>query len=141
MRAAAQVPVVSYLALDDGPPHLVGTRCAGCSATYLGRRNACASCGADTFEAVSLPSRGIVESYTIVHRGAPKATGPFVSALVRLDDGTYVKANLLVPPEPDAVDIRRPVVLETFVAGTDNEGTEAVAFGFAYGDDTRERGT
>jgi len=40
-----------------------------------------------------------------VHRGAPKHIGPFVSVLVRLDDGTYVKANLVgVPPDADAVD-------------------------------------
>ena len=69
----------------------------------------------------------------MVHRGAPKATGPFVSALVRLDDGVYVKANLLgVAPEAAAVDFDRPVQLETFVAGTDAEGNEAIAFGYAY---------
>ena len=74
-----------------------------------------------------------MQSFTVVHRGAPKATGPFISALVRLDDGVYVKANLLgVPPEPSAVDFAQPVHLETFVAGTDDDGTEAVAFGFAY---------
>ena len=134
MSAPAQVPVVGYLALDDGPPHLIGTRCAGCGATYLGRRNACASCGATAFVTAELARRGLVESYTIVHRGAPKTTGPFVSALVRLDDGIYVKANLLVAPEPEAVDTTRPVVLSTFVAGTDDDGTEAIAFGFAYED-------
>jgi hypothetical protein len=56
-----------------------------------------------------------------------------VSALVHLDDGAYVKANLLgVPPDASAVDYDAPVRLETFVAGTDDDGTEAVAFGFAY---------
>ncbi len=69
----------------------------------------------------------------MVHRGAPKATGPFVSVVVRLDDGVYVKANLLdVAPEAQAVDFDVPVRLQTFVAGTDEDGTEAVAFGFAY---------
>lgn len=131
--AASQVPVVDYLVLGDGPPHLVGHRCTACGATYLGRRNACSSCGALAFDQVALAERGRIESFTVVHRGAPKATGPFVSALVRLDDGVYVKANLLgVPPEAGAVDFEVPVRLETFVAGTDDEGTEAVAFGFTY---------
>jgi uncharacterized OB-fold protein len=132
--AAPQVPVVDYLVLGD-PPHLVGTRCASCGATYLGRRNACAACGAVEFAAVDLADHGRIESFTVVHRGAPKKTGPFISALVRLDDGVYVKANLLgVPPQASAVDFDAPVRLCTFPAGTDDDGTEAVAFGFAYED-------
>ena len=132
-EGAAQVPVVDYLVLDGRTPHLVGRRCDGCGATYLERRNACAACGARTFAPVRLPDTGRIESFTIVYRGAPKHIGPFVSVLVRLDDGTYVKANLVgVPPEADAVDFSVPVRMVTFPAGTDDDGTEAVAFGFAY---------
>ena len=127
------VPVVDYLVIDEGSPHLVGKRCDGCGATYLERRNACAACGARAFSPVGLPDTGRIESFTIVHRGAPKHIGPFVSVLVRLDDGTYVKANLVgVPPDADAVDFAVPVRVVTFPAGTDDNGTEAVAFGFAY---------
>lgn len=132
-EASNTIPAVGYLVLDDGPPHLIGTRCSACGVTYLGRRNACASCGATTFRTVPLATTGYVESFTIVHRGAPKHIGPFVSALVRLDDGVYVKANLLdVSPDPDSVDYGRPVQLRTFSAGTDDDGTEAIAFGFGY---------
>jgi hypothetical protein len=67
-----------------------------------------------------------------VHRGAP-ASGPFTSVVVRLDDGAYAKANLVgVEADADAVDTSRPVHLVTFPAGTDEDGTEAVAYGFAY---------
>jgi uncharacterized OB-fold protein len=131
--APAQVPVVDYLVLDGERPHLVGNRCTACGATYLARRNACSSCGALAFERVDLPDAGRIESYTVVVRGAPRATGPFVSVLVRLDDGTYVKANLLgVAPDAGAVDLAAPVSLQTYVAGVDEDGTEAVAFGYAY---------
>ena len=42
-----------------------------------------------------------------------------------------VKANVVnVEPEPDKVSLGMKVRLTTFVAGTDDEGTEAVAFGF-----------
>ena len=128
-----QVPVVDHLVLTDGGAHLVGHRCRECGATYLERRNACASCGGEAFARTALAERGAIESFTVVHRGAPKATGPFVSVVVRLDDGVYVKANLLdVAPEAQAVDFDVPVRLQTFVAGTDEAGTEAVAYGFAY---------
>lgn len=132
-----QVPVVDYLVIDDGPPHLVGNRCDGCGAVYLERRNACAACGARTFSPARLPATGRIESFTIVHRGAPKHIGPFVSVLVQLDDGSFVKANLVgVPPEADALDFAVPVRLVTYTAGTDDGGTEAIAFGFAYDETT-----
>jgi uncharacterized OB-fold protein len=131
--APAQVPVVDYLVLDGEAPHLVGTRCTGCGATYLGRRNGCGGCGGVDVASVDLPNAGVLESFTVVVRGAPERTGPFVSVLVRLADGTYVKANLLgVTPDPAAVDLDGPVVLQTYVAGVDEDGTEAVAFGYAY---------
>lgn len=135
------LPVVDYLVLDDGPPHLVGTRCDGCGETYLGRRNACAACGATSFRPAALARRGRIESFTIVVRGAPKASGPFVSVVVRLDDGVYVKANLVgVEPDATAVDVELPVRLTTFPAGRDEDGTEAVAFGFEYDTDPAEDG-
>lgn len=131
------VPVVDYLVIDDGPPHLVGKRCDECGAVYLERRNACAACGARTFSPAALPGTGRIESFTIVHRGAPKHIGPFVSVLVRLDDDTFVKANLVgVPPDADAVDFAVPVRLVTYPVGTDDDGTEAIAFGFAYDEST-----
>lgn len=130
--------MVDYLVIDDGPPHLRGKRCDECGAVYLERRNACAACGARTFSPTPLPERGRIESFTVVHRGAPKRIGPFVSVLVRLDDGTYVKSNLVgVPAEADAVDFDVPVRLVTYSAGTDDDGAEAVAFGFAYDETAR----
>ena len=130
---ALAVPVVDCLVLDDGPPHLAGNRCDGCGATFLERHNACARCGARAFSRVRLPDTGRIHSFTVLVRGAPKHLGPFVSVLVRLDDGTFVKANLVdVAAEPDAVDTDRPVRLTTYPAGTDDDGHEAVAFGFTY---------
>ncbi|MFM8892281.1 MAG: OB-fold domain-containing protein, partial [Planctomycetia bacterium] len=74
-----------------------------------------------------------IHSYTVLVRGAPKHIGPFVSVLVRLDDGTFVKANLVdVPADADAVDTDRPVRVTTYEAGTDDDGNCAVAFGFTY---------
>jgi uncharacterized OB-fold protein len=56
---------------------------------------------------------------------------PYVSALVDLDGGGAVKGNLLnVPPDPEHVKLGMPVRMTTFVAGTDDDGTEAVAFAF-----------
>jgi uncharacterized protein len=126
-----QIPMVEYLVLDDGAPHLVANACDACGAVFLDRRNACARCGGRTFSRKALSTEGTLRSFTIVHRAAPNVPVPFVSSLVDLGDGALVKANLVgVEPVPEQVPLNGRVRLTTFVAGTDDEGTEAVAFGF-----------
>lgn len=124
------VPIVSYLRLDD-PPVLVAQACDDCGAHYFDRRNACARCGGRSFSEHDLPRTGRLRSYTIVHRAAPGVAVPFVSAIVELDDGSAVKANLVdIQPDPERIRLGGPVELTTWIHGTDDEGTEAVAFGF-----------
>lgn len=129
---SSQIPMVDYLVLDDGDPHLVANTCDSCGARYFDRRVACASCGGRTFSRQSLSRTGSVRAFTIVHRAAPGVPTPYVSAVVDLDDGAVVKSNIInVEASPEKVSLGMPVRLETFVAGTDDNGTEAVAFGFA----------
>ena len=126
-----QVPIVDYLVLGNGNPHLVANACKGCGALYFDRRNACAKCGKREFDSRQLPGDGTVRSFTIVHRAAPGVPTPYVSAIVDLDGGGVVKANVInVDPEPENISFGMPVKLATFVAGTDDDGTEAVAFGY-----------
>ena len=126
-----QVPIVDYLVLDDGAPHLVAHACESCGALYFDRRNACAKCGKTAFGRQKLGDKGTVKSFTIVARAAPNVKVPYVSAIVDLDGGGVVKTNI-VNVEPDAEHMRLniPVRMTTFVAGVDDDGTEAVAFGF-----------
>jgi len=103
-----------------------------CGARFLDRRNACARCGATAFTATSLATTGKVTSFTIVQRAAPGVKVPFVSAVVELDDGASVQANIVdTEPDPEHVALGMPVKLTTFVAGIDDNGTEAIAFAFA----------
>lgn len=127
---AEQIPLVSYLELGD-TPQLVAQACDRCGARFFGRRNACAHCGGRTFTAKAVASTGKVTSFTIVHRAAPSVTVPFVSATVLLDDGVAVTANIVnTPPDPEHVVLGMPVALTTYTVGTDDNGVEAVAFGF-----------
>ena len=126
-----QVPIVDYLVLDDGAPYLVANRCDSCGALYFDRRNACAKCSGRSFSKQRLADDGTVRSFTIVHRAAPGVPTPYVSAIVDVSGGGVVKANLLnVEPSPDHVRFGMKVRLTTTVAGVDDEGTEAVQFGY-----------
>jgi len=126
---ANQIPLVDYLVLGDDP-HLVAHECTACGARYFDRRNACASCGLTGFTTVDIPTEGAVRAFTIVAFAAPGIPTPFVAAMVDCG-GTSVRANLInVPPDPEHVSLGMPVRLATEVVGTDDEGTEAIGFGF-----------
>ena len=124
-----QVPLVDYLVLGDAP-HLVAQECTTCGARYFGRRNGCASCGGTTFGAAEIGTDGEVRSFTIVTFAAPGVPVPFVSAIVDCD-GTSVRTNLInVPPDPEHVSLGMKVRLATYSMGIDENGTEAIGFGF-----------
>jgi len=128
---AHQIPIVDYLVLDAGEPHLEAHECTKCGALYFGRHNACAKCANREFGKRALGTTGVVRSFAIVHQAAPGVPVPYVSSVVDLDGGGNLKANVVnVEPDPSKVSLGMKVRLTTFVAGTDDKGTEAVAFGF-----------
>lgn len=129
--APSQIPMVGYLVLDGEQSTLVAQCCATCEALYFDRRNACASCGGTGFSVRTLSPTGFIRTFTIVHRAAPKVPAPYISVVVELDGGGVIKANLVgTEPVPEAVPLGGRVRLSTFVAGVDDDGTEAIAFGF-----------
>jgi uncharacterized protein len=127
---AQELPYVTYLELGSDP-HLVAQECRSCGALFLDRRNGCARCGRDEFGTRRLADDGTVRAFTIVHRASPGVRVPYVSAIVDLDGGGVVKANVVdVEPDPDRVRPGMRVRLTTFVVGTDSEGTQAIGFGY-----------
>ncbi len=127
---ARQVPFVAYLVLGDDP-HLVANECRSCGALFLDRRNACARCGGREFGTRRLANDGVLRAFTIVHRASPDVAVPYASAIVDLDGGGVVKANIVgVDPVPAQLPPGMKVTLTTFPVGTDSEGTEAVSFGY-----------
>src|ERR1700759_5704991 len=119
-----QIPVVDYVVLDDGDPHLGAQECINYSARFFDRRNACASCFASEFATVTVPTEGTVRAFTIVTFAAPGIPTPFVASVVDCG-GTQVRANLVnVDPDPDQIRDGMKVRLATFPIGTDSAGTE-----------------
>jgi len=127
---ATQVPIVDYLVLDDGDPHLTAHECTSCGARFFDRRNACASCFGVDFRQVTIPTEGELRTFTIVAFAAPGVDVPFVSGVIDCG-GTSVRGNLRnVQPDADHVSTGMNVRLMTYSLGTDDHGTEAIAFGF-----------
>jgi uncharacterized OB-fold protein len=124
-----QIPLVDYLVLGD-QPRLVANECQSCGARFFDRRNACAGCSGTQFKAVDIPTDGELRTFTIVAYAAPGIPTPFVAGVVDCD-GTSVRGNLInTTPDPEHVHTGMKVRLATYVVGADDEGTEAVGFGF-----------
>jgi uncharacterized OB-fold protein len=125
----AQIPIVDYLVLGDFP-HLIAHECDTCGARYFARRNACASCSGQTFSGTPVATTGELRAFTIVSMAAPGIPVPFVAAIIDCD-GTTVRANLLnVTPDPEHVALGMKVRFVTHSLGTDDDGVEAIGFGF-----------
>jgi len=124
-----QVPHVNYLVLGE-KPHLEANECTACGARFFDRRNACASCFKTDFKKVSVATEGIVRSFTIVTFASPGVPVPFVAAIVDCG-GTSVRGNLInVDPTPEKVSLGMKVRLATYSLGADDNGVEAIGFGF-----------
>ena len=127
--ATKQIALVDYLVLGEHP-HLEANECTSCGARFFDRRNACASCFATDFKKVAIATEGVLQAFTIVAFAAPGVPVPFVAGVIDCD-GTSVSGNVInTPPDPEHVKLGMHVRLATQVIGTDDEGTEAVGFGF-----------
>jgi len=128
-ESGAQVPLVDYLVLGDDP-HLRAQECVACQARFFDRRNACASCFGAEFRTVDIPNEGVLRSFTIVAHAGPGIDVPFVAGLVDCG-GTSVRGNVInILADPDHVALGMNVRLATFSVGFDDNGTEAVGFGY-----------
>ena len=127
--ATGQIPLVEYLALGESP-HLVAHECTACGERFFDRRNACAKCFGTEFRDADVATDGVVNAFTIVAFAAPGIPVPFVSAVVDCD-GTPVRANIInVEPSPEHVSLGMKVSLATYSLGADDNGVEAIGFGF-----------
>jgi uncharacterized OB-fold protein len=108
----------------------VAQECTACGARFFDRRNACASCSGTEFTTTTIPTEGELRTFTIVSLAAPGIAVPFVAGVVDCG-GTSVRGNLInVDPDPEHVNLGMKVRLATYSLGADDDGTEAVGFGF-----------
>ena len=99
--AVPTIPIVNYLKLDGGKPgssRLQNARAAVRSTSTAATPAPGVANGSSAGD--GCPTTGVVRSFSIIHRAAPGVPAPFVVAVVDLDGGGKVKANI-VDVEPD----------------------------------------
>lgn len=86
-------------------------RCKPCGQMIFYPRVNCPACGSTDLDGVDASGRGTVFTYTIARRPTHRAfaeAGPYVIAIVELDEGPLVTTNI-VGCDPDDVTIGMPV--------------------------------
>jgi len=91
---------------------LQGQVCASCGAIQFPCRMACNSCGGRELNSHLLSGRGTVHSYSEVAQTPDGFEPPHLMALVRLEEGIVVAAQL-TDVDPDDIEIGMPVEMVT----------------------------
>lgn len=85
--------------------------CTACGGkAYFPPRPFCPVCGSRDVSVTEASGRGTLYSYVISHLDAPGYTAPFVIAVVLLEEGVHMVANILdCPADPEALALDMPL--------------------------------
>ena len=101
-----------YHRLTPAYYRLEGQRCTSCGAVQFPSRAACGACRGRDLETYRFSGRGTVFSFAEVAQAPKGFSGPYLVALVELEEGVRVTAQL-TDVEMDEVEIGMPVEMVT----------------------------
>ncbi len=96
-------------------------RCEACEAKQFPPRAICVACGSSQLTWMTLPSRGEIVSFTVVHRASTperKARVPYAIALVDCAPGVRLMMNVETD-ESEALIVGQPVEIDFAAIGDD----------------------
>ncbi len=84
---------------------LVRPVCDGCGASFFVPQHACPHCQSEAWTYLESSGRGVISSFTVVHRAPTREfEPPYVVAVVDLDEGWFMMSNVIgCPAETVAV--------------------------------------
>lgn len=128
-----QIPGRSNIAVaENGDAWVRAFRCTACGTAAEVPTIACRKCHArGTMEEFRAGESGKLVTWSIVHRSFPGIEVPFVSAIVRLDDGISIKGNLKGVADEDlraGMPVR--LVMDNAGGAKDKDGNEYAAYHF-----------
>jgi uncharacterized OB-fold protein len=99
--------------------NLVGTRCETCGRHYFPPRSFCPDCRRNgRIVEYRFPGAGEVVTYTVIRSASEQFenTTPYVLAIIRLDEGPRLTAQVVAKPEEVAVGTRVRAVFRRIMA-------------------------
>ena len=108
-------------------------QCGACDAKFRRARLACRKCGeTDKLSELKFGDEGEIYVFSVVHQTVPGLEAPYVGAIIDLDDGVSIRANVygLDPEKPDTSWFGKRVKMFTEVTAQDRDGNDVVAAKF-----------
>lgn len=112
---------------------LVGEVCPHCDFKIYPPRDVCPECGGEAKEPFTFSGKGKVFSYTTLQEGPAgfENTGPYTVALVQLDEGPVLTAQLTdLGDQP--VEIGMPVEMVTRKIRSDGDERGIIVYGYKF---------
>lgn len=112
---------------------LVGEECPHCNYKIFPPRDVCPNCGEEAREPYQFSGKGVVYSYTVVHNAPSgfEGTAPYTVAIVQLDEGPMVTAQLTDMGDEPA-QIGMPVEMVTRLLRQDSDERSTLIYGYKF---------
>lgn len=121
-----------YYRLKDDQPYLIGSRCKNCDHVSFPKKEVCPVCVTrDTLEEILLSRTGKIDTFSVLHVGAPGFPVPYVVGYVKMAEGPRVFAVIQEDKESGKpLEMGREVELILGKISDDEEGNEVMGFQF-----------
>jgi uncharacterized OB-fold protein len=91
-------------ALREGK--FLGLKCNQCSEYTVPPQKVCSQCQSEDMEVVELSRDGEIRTFTVIHIPAEGFEAPYIVALVELQEGPWVTANIIdINPEEATMEL------------------------------------
>jgi uncharacterized protein len=128
-----KMEIARHWRLKEQRYNLVGTACPKCKQKYFPPREICPNCGSEMSTGYAFSGQGKVYSHTTIYE-APSGfddTAPYTVALVRLEEGPLVTAQLtdMGDTQPE---IGMPVEMVTRRLRSDGDERGMLIYGYKF---------
>jgi len=91
-------------ALKEGK--FLGLKCNQCGAYTVPPKKVCSECQSEDMEIVELSGNGEIQTFTVIHVTPQGIPSPIIVALVKLEEGPWITANLInFDPDKASMDL------------------------------------
>lgn len=121
-----------YYRFKDGKPYLIGSRCRFCSYVAFPKKVVCPACVTKgSMEEIELSSKGRIDTFSVLHVGAPGFSVPYIVAYVVLPEGPRVFSMINgCEPSEKSLEVGTDVELIIGKIHDDEQGNEIIGYKF-----------
>ena len=121
-----------YEISPEGKARLIGSRCRRCGYVAFPPKIICPACVTrNSMDRIQLSSKGKIDTFSVLHIGAPGFDVPYVLAWVVLDEGPKIISLITgVEPSEDFIEVGTKVEAVVEKIREDEQGTEVIGYKF-----------